>query len=64
VTGLRTAGPLVVVAGLMVMVVAAKRSIRRVIYERRVADGGKQWIIDGLEGFLTKRRHGERGIAE
>jgi hypothetical protein len=37
-----------------VTVIAAQRSIRRVIYERRVADGGKQWIIDGLQDFLTK----------
>jgi hypothetical protein len=62
--GERNAGPLATTARATVMVIAAQRSIRRVIYERRVADGGKQWIIDGLEGFLTKRRHGERGIAE
>ena len=29
----------------------------------RVADGGEQWIIDGLEDFLTERRHRERAIA-
>jgi hypothetical protein len=63
-TGERTAGPLAVVAGDRVKVFAAMRSIGRVIDERRVADSGKQWIIDGLESFLTKRRHGERGIAE
>ena len=44
-------------------VIPVPRSIRQVIRECRLADSGEQRIVDGLQDFLTKRRHGERGIA-